>query len=97
VPGVVVDTGPLIALFDGSDRHHAVAVAFLEQNREPLITNLAVITETTVVICPRTSPTPRLSPNANGSASSALATLDQDFDVSRTRDRKRLANAFPAR
>jgi predicted nucleic acid-binding protein len=42
---IVVDSGPLIALFDGSDRYHAQAVAFIRGLRGRLITNLPVITE----------------------------------------------------
>lgn len=48
--GIVVDSGPLIALFDGSDRYHAAAVRFVESNREPLITNLPVVTEVVYVL-----------------------------------------------
>jgi uncharacterized protein len=42
---IVVDSGPLIALFDGSDRYHQPAVAFIKGLSEPLTTNLPVITE----------------------------------------------------
>jgi predicted nucleic acid-binding protein len=45
VPAVLVDSGPLIALFDRSDRHHAEAVAFVRKHRGPMITNVAVMTE----------------------------------------------------
>ena len=47
---IVVDSGPLIALFDGSDQYHEAAVRFLERNRCPLITNLPVITEVVYVL-----------------------------------------------
>jgi predicted nucleic acid-binding protein len=50
--GIVVDTGPLIALFDGSDHHHADALAFLQRVEGTLVTNLAVVTETTVMLGP---------------------------------------------
>ncbi len=42
---IVLDAGPLIALFDASDRHHAAAVRFIRDLREPLITNLVVLAE----------------------------------------------------
>ncbi|MEN9500810.1 MAG: hypothetical protein RI964_95 [Pseudomonadota bacterium] len=42
---IVVDSGVFIALFDGSDRHHAQAKAFIRNTRGKLHTNLAVITE----------------------------------------------------
>ena len=48
--GIVVDSGPLIALFDGSDQYHAAAVRFIERNRQPLITNLPVVTEVVYVL-----------------------------------------------
>lgn len=48
--GIVVDSGPLIALFDGSDQYHEPAVRFLRRNRLPLITNLPVVTEVVYVL-----------------------------------------------
>ena len=47
---IVLDSGPLIALFDGSDQYHVAAVNFLERNRLPLIANLPVITEVVYVL-----------------------------------------------
>lgn len=47
---IVVDSGPFIALFDGSDRYHDTAVRFLQRNRLPLISNLLVITEVVYVL-----------------------------------------------
>lgn len=43
---ILMDSGPLIALFDRSDRYHAASVAFIKTNRAELITTLASITET---------------------------------------------------
>lgn len=43
---VLIDSGPLIALFDASDRFHPQAVAFIKANKYPLITTPASITET---------------------------------------------------
>lgn len=45
VKNIVVDSGPLIALFDGSDQHHAAALAFVRNLSGTLVTNLPVITE----------------------------------------------------
>ena len=45
MPAVLVDSGPLIALFDGSDAHHRRAVAFVRDHRGALVTNVAVLTE----------------------------------------------------
>ncbi len=41
----LVDAGPLIALFDKSDRYHKRAVSFLKQSQGLLITTWPVITE----------------------------------------------------
>ena len=42
----LIDSGPLIALFDASDKHHAKAVNFIKDNKSPLVTTIASITET---------------------------------------------------
>ncbi|MCP3933701.1 MAG: PIN domain-containing protein [Bacteroidetes bacterium] len=43
---VLIDSGPLIALFDSSDRYHKETVEFVKNNKHPLITTIASITET---------------------------------------------------
>ena len=43
---ILVDSGPLIALFDSSDKYHQKTVQFIESNRFLLITTIASITET---------------------------------------------------
>lgn len=46
MPRIVVDSGPLIALFDRSDQYHQQAVQFIRHKVSgTLYTNLAVITE----------------------------------------------------
>lgn len=47
---IVVDSGPLIALFDGSDQYHAIAVAFVRNLDGRLVTNFPVITEVVYVL-----------------------------------------------
>lgn len=42
---IVVDAGPLIALFKKRDRHHARVTRFLSTNRARLVSTLPVITE----------------------------------------------------
>ena len=42
---VLLDTGPLVALFKRNDTHHARAVAWFKGHRGPLLTTQAVITE----------------------------------------------------
>lgn len=43
---ILIDSGPLIALFDSSDKYHNVSVDFIKSNKYPLITTIASITET---------------------------------------------------
>lgn len=45
VKNIVVDSGPLIALFDGTDKYHDQAVDFVRSLPGHLVTNLPVITE----------------------------------------------------
>lgn len=45
MPSTLVDSGPLIALFDSSDHHHASTLAFMGEFRGGLITTWPVITE----------------------------------------------------
>ena len=42
---ILIDSGPLIALFDASDKHHGKSVNFIKNNTYPLITTIASITE----------------------------------------------------
>ena len=43
---ILIDSGPLIALFDCSDKYHLASVEFIKTNNSELITSLASITET---------------------------------------------------
>jgi uncharacterized protein len=46
VQSIVVDAGPMIALFDRDDRHHTQAVNFLQRAKDArLITNSLIISE----------------------------------------------------
>jgi predicted nucleic acid-binding protein len=42
---ILIDSGPLIALFDASDRYHIAAIEFLKTNTYPLLTTIASVTE----------------------------------------------------
>ena len=44
-PRVAVDSSALVALFDGSDRHHERAKRYFDSVRGGLVTNVAVLTE----------------------------------------------------
>jgi predicted nucleic acid-binding protein len=43
---ILIDSGPLIALFDNSDKYHLASIAFIKNNESELITTIASITET---------------------------------------------------
>ena len=43
---ILIDSGPLIALFDASDKYHNKAINFIKSNKYPLVTTIASITET---------------------------------------------------
>ena len=43
---ILIDSGPLIALFDSSDKYHQKTVDFVKSNQYPLVTTIASITET---------------------------------------------------
>jgi len=42
---ILIDSGPLIALFDSSDKYHQDAVSFIKANKYSLVTTIASITE----------------------------------------------------
>ncbi len=45
---IIIDSGPMIALFDNSDKYHQLALAFIKRaGNATLVTNIAVITEVT--------------------------------------------------
>jgi predicted nucleic acid-binding protein len=50
VPSIVVDAGPLVALFDRDDGHHRRAIEFIRTRALRLITNLPVLTEATFLL-----------------------------------------------
>ncbi len=43
---ILIDSGPLIALFDRNDKYHYASIEFIKNNHSELITSLASITET---------------------------------------------------
>ena len=49
---ILVDAGPLIALFDARDRDHARCVRTLRAMREPACTTMAVLTEAFHILQP---------------------------------------------
>jgi predicted nucleic acid-binding protein len=47
---IIVDSGPLIALFDADDHYHRRALEFVRQSRAKLLSTMAVITEAMYVL-----------------------------------------------
>ena len=47
---ILIDAGPLIALFDNSDSYHLKAISFLKDLKRPLITTWPVVTETSYML-----------------------------------------------
>lgn len=43
---ILIDSGPLIALFDSSDKYHQKTIEFIKENTSILITTIASVTET---------------------------------------------------
>ncbi len=43
---ILIDSGPLIALFDSSDKHHEKTLEFIKNNKFTLVTTITSITET---------------------------------------------------
>lgn len=43
---ILIDSGPLIALFDSSDKYYSESVNFIKTNKFPLVTTIASVTET---------------------------------------------------
>ena len=43
---ILIDSGPLIALFDRNDKYHSASLKFIKDNNSELVTTLASVTET---------------------------------------------------
>jgi hypothetical protein len=57
---ILVDTGPLVALFDRKDAEHVRCVKTLKSVREPLMTTIPVLTEAFHMLGPASPPSDRL-------------------------------------
>jgi uncharacterized protein len=57
---ILVDTGPLVALFDPADGSHARCVASLKKIAEPLATTIPVLTEAFHLLSPNSMGSHRL-------------------------------------
>ena len=42
---ILIDSGPIIALFDSSDKYHQLCINFIKNNPHQLLTTLASVTE----------------------------------------------------
>ena len=57
---ILVDTGPLVALFDPKDGHHSRCRKTLEAIREPMATTVSVLTEAFHMLRPNSTGSDRL-------------------------------------
>ena len=57
---ILVDTGPLVALFDPKDKHHSRCARVLEAIREPISTTIPVLTEAFHILEPQSVGSDRL-------------------------------------
>jgi len=57
---ILVDTGPLVALFDPKDEHHERCVKTLKSIRAPIVTTVAVLTEAFHMLEPQSMGSDRL-------------------------------------
>ncbi len=57
---ILVDTGPLVALFDPKDKHHSRCARVLEAIREPISTTIPVLTEAFHILEPQSVSSDRL-------------------------------------
>jgi len=57
---ILVDTGPLVALFDPQDEHHKRCVRTLKSIRAPIATTVAVLTEAFHMLEPQSTGSDRL-------------------------------------
>ena len=76
---VVVDAGPLLALFDIRDEYHTQAVGYLQGARSKLITTLAVVTEAMHLFGPSPTPKKNLLNWINAGAITLVAPNEKDF------------------
>lgn len=42
---ILIDSGPLIALFNANDRYHAASITFIKKNQAELVSTIASMTE----------------------------------------------------
>jgi predicted nucleic acid-binding protein len=82
---ILVDTGPLVALFDPKDDQHARCTGVLKSIREPLCTTVAVLTEAFHMLEPHSIGSDRLREFIAKSAMSVwffdLGSLTRAFEL----------------
>ena len=47
---IIIDSGPLIALFDSGDRYHNDSIEFMKKNKKTLVSTIPVITEVIYIL-----------------------------------------------
>ncbi len=82
---ILTDTGPLVALFDPKDEAHVETRRILESIREPLVTTVAVLTETFHMLSPASQGSDRLRDFILGRGLSvwfsSTASLERAFEL----------------
>ncbi len=82
---ILVDTGPLVALFDPQDGQHVRCVRTLKSVREPLVTTIPVLTEAFHMLGPASIGSDRLRDFVAGGGLSVWfferATLTRAFEL----------------
>lgn len=131
---ILVDTGPLVALFDNADKYHERALRFLEHKDVELITSLPVVAEAMALLSfsldtqleflewsasgltidrelqgdidriaaimrkyadlPADFADASLVAVAERRGVTTVASIDRDFTIYRTKDKKRFRNVF---
>lgn len=76
---VVVDAGPLLALFDVRDEHHTEALDFFKRTRSQFVSTLAVVTEAMHLFGPALAPKKNLLTWINSGAITLVDPDESDF------------------
>jgi predicted nucleic acid-binding protein len=82
---ILVDTGPLAALFDPQDQQHRTCVGVLKKIREPIVTTIPVLTEAFHMLGPASIGSDRLREFIEGGGLAVWcfepATLTRAFEL----------------
>ena len=77
---VVVDAGPLLALFDVRDKHHSETVVYFRRTRFRFLATLAVVTEAMYLFGPALAPKKNLLTWINSGAVTLIHPNEADLE-----------------